>query len=401
VARSGRLVATAHAPYADSPGCAEQSPSDWLLAAGDAATHCLAQLPPVRACVARKCTRRAFARRFSLTVFFPARAQGASVHAVALCGQMQTLTLVGSAPGALARRTALLYSDCRATEQAAAIDAALAAAPALRSSNLAGAGGASVPAKLLWLQRHEPDALRRTRAALLGAHSALAWALTGGAALCADATSASASGVLAPADSPSSASRSGGPAYASAALERLGVDAGKLPPLLRPDAPAGVVAVCAGRLSCCYSGGDEEGSEDTASLFSFPASLAGVPLFHGAGDVAATAAGAGGGAHLYLGTSGWAARVCSTPDDEGERRRARPRHPGVFQLAAPTPGRVIRAAAAATAGGAVEWARTAFFGALPSFALSRPFIIPSSDGHKTLTCASPLSRPWRRRRACE
>jgi len=53
VARSGRLVATAEAAYArpthaPAPGHAEQAPADWLAAAGDAATRCVAALPPVR-----------------------------------------------------------------------------------------------------------------------------------------------------------------------------------------------------------------------------------------------------------------------------------------------------------------------------------------------------------------
>ena len=261
--------------------------------------------------------------------------------AVALCGQMQTLTLVGRAPRSLARRHALLYSDTRAVSEAADVDAALVASPGLASSNLRHAGGASVPAKLLWLQHHEPDVLRHAAAALLGAHSVVAWALTGCAA--ADATSASASGVLAP----------GGAAYAAAALERTGVDVSLLPRLLRPETPLGVVGTCAGRLVMSCSG--DAGDDVAGAGFAFPACLAGVPLFHGAGDVAATAAGAGGGTHLYLGTSGWAAREAL---DDGEA----PPRTGVFALAAPTPGRVIRAAAATTAGGAIEWARNAFFG---------------------------------------
>ena len=337
VARDGRLVATASAGYARAtrsaaPGCAEQSPADWLSAAGEAATRCIADTPQVRCVV--MCSGRA-------RLLTPlACAQGAAVAAVALCGQMQTLTFVGRSPRSLARRRALLYSDTRARDEAGAVDAALAAAPGLASSNLRGSGGASVPAKLLWLSRHEPAALRASAAALLGAHSLIAWALTGAAA--ADATSASASGVLAP----------GGAAYAAAALEHLRVDADLLPQLLRPDTPVGHVTACAGRLS--YDCADEEAAgEDVA--FAFPECLAGVPVFHGAGDVAATAAGAGGGTHLYLGTSGWAAKEVA---DDGN---APP--PGVFQLAAPAPGRVIRAAAATTTGGAIEWARAAFFGA--------------------------------------
>ena len=339
VARSGRLVATAEAAYAHpthapSPGCAEQAPADWLAAAGDAATRCVAALPPVRSEPAQAHSRR---KRCLLTLLARLPTQGGDVAAVALCGQMQTLTLVGRAPGQLARGRALLYSDARASAEASAVDAALAAAPGAPSSNLLGAGGGSVPAKLLWLAKHEPVCMRDAAAALLGAHSVVAWALTGGAAA-ADATSASASGVLAP----------GGAAYAAAALERAGVDAALMPPLLRPDAALGVVAACGGRI-------DAGDADDVAPGFAFPASLAGVPLFHGAGDVAATAAGAGGGTHLYLGTSGWAARVVR---DDGA-----PPPPGVFQLAATQPGTVIRAAAATTAGGAVEWARTAFFGA--------------------------------------
>ena len=338
VARSGRLVATAEAAYAHkthapAPGRAEQAPADWLAAAGEAATRCIAALPPVRS---ERAHAYSMSKRLRLT-FALLPTQGGGVVAVALCGQMQTLTLVGRAPGQLARGRALLYSDARASTEASFVDAALAAAPGAASSNLVGAGGGSVPAKLLWLAAHEPACMRDAAGALLGAHSVVAWALTGGAAA-ADATSASASGVLAP----------GGAAYAAAALERAGVDAAMLPPLLPPDAALGVVAACGGRI-------DAGDADDVAPAFAFPASLAGVPLFHGAGDVAATAAGAGGGTHLYLGTSGWAARVA--PDDGA------PPPPGVFQLAATEPGFAIHAAAATTSGGAVEWARAAFFGA--------------------------------------
>ena len=358
IARDGRLVATASAGYARAtrsaaPGCAEQAPCDWLAAAGDAATRCVAaHVRPV------SLRSGAFTGAHASS-----RAQGAAVAAVALCGQMQTVTLVGRSPRSLARRRALLYSDTRAGAEAAAVDAALAAAPGLASSNLRGAGGASVPAKLLWLSRHEPTALRASSAALLGAHSTLAWALTGAAA--ADATSASASGVLAP----------GGASYAAAALQHLGVDAALLPQLLRPDAAAGHVTACAGRLS--YDDDDKASRADDNVAFAFPACLAGVPVFHGAGDVAATVAGAGGGTHVYLGTSGWAARELA---DDG---KAPP--PGVFQLAAPAPGRVIRAAAATTTGGALEWLRSAFFGASPLALLALP---------------SRLT-PLRRWRACE
>jgi hypothetical protein len=62
VARDGRLVATATASYARAtrsvaPGCAEQTPADWLFAAGDAATRCVADTPPVRA-VVMSCVHR-------------------------------------------------------------------------------------------------------------------------------------------------------------------------------------------------------------------------------------------------------------------------------------------------------------------------------------------------------
>jgi glycerol kinase len=58
VSKSGRIHASASAGYergtCSDGACVEQWPADWLAAAADAATRCVAALPPVRsACMQR------------------------------------------------------------------------------------------------------------------------------------------------------------------------------------------------------------------------------------------------------------------------------------------------------------------------------------------------------------
>lgn len=87
--------------------------------------------------------------------------------------------------------------------------------------------------------------------------------------------------------------------------------------------------------------------------------MAGVPVFHCGGDLAATSRGAGADSHLYLGTSGWIARTVRSSLGGAAPAEA---PPGVFRVAAPEPGAAIVAGSMVTAGGCVEWARRALLG---------------------------------------
>ena len=88
------------------------------------------------------------------------------------------------------------------------------------------------------------------------------------------------------------------------------------------------------------------------------ASLVGVPVFHGVGDLASTTVGAvgigasSGASYMYLGTSGWIARCVPWTDilsiDGTEDRYV---GDGVFRLLHPDPSLAIVAASMVTAGG--------------------------------------------------
>jgi xylulokinase len=295
-------------------------------------------------------------------------AQGARIVALALSGQMQDVILV-DACGALLRRSAILYSDARAEAQAAEIEALLAASPALRAATSNLRGGGSVPAKLAWLARHERASLRPGARLLLGAHGYVACALTRGAVHACDATTASTTGLLSPR----------GDAYSAELIAALRLDESLLPRLVRADAPVGLIGLSGAR---ARTAGDDAAlqsppprfEEDVvaAALASFPRALAGVPLFHGGGDLAATAAGAGADTHLYIGTSGWVARTRThTRTDADADANADALPSALFQVAAPCGrGGVITAASAMTAGGAVEWCRSALFDDAPAAAVS-------------------------------
>jgi len=117
-----------------------------------------------------------------------------SPAAVALSGQMQDICLV---KGGRSIRPALLYSDVRATREADDVRRAL--GPAGIAAQLANfKGAAACLSKWLWLQRHEPEVLAAADHMLLGAHSYLAYVLTGGEAAGCDPTTASTTGLLIP-----------------------------------------------------------------------------------------------------------------------------------------------------------------------------------------------------------
>lgn len=154
-----------------------------------------------------------------------------------------------------------------------------------------------------------------------------------------------------PRNSPPPAARSttgllapSGGAFCLPLLSELGLDPTLLPRLHPPSAPAGPVSAAA------------------AAALGLPRELAGLPVFHCGGDLAATARGAGAPRHLYLGTSGW---IAATVPDTRAAAAGTPPAPGVFRVAAPDPGSLILAGSMVTAGGCVEWARRALLGGVP------------------------------------
>ena len=115
--------------------------------------------------------------------------------AIALSGQMQDVCLVA---GGRSVRPALLYSDVRAVTEAEHVTRALGGAEATAASLSNFKSAAGCLAKWLWLERNEPASLRAAERMVLGAHSFLAYALTDGAAVACDPTTASTTGLLTP-----------------------------------------------------------------------------------------------------------------------------------------------------------------------------------------------------------
>lgn len=287
VTREGAIVATASRSYETQTGpggVMEQRPEDWWAAACEA----------MRACE-------------------PGRFE---VAALGLTGQMQDLIAVGPS-GPL--RPTILYSDTRAAGEAAHVERVWGAERWWAvTGNLQDA--ASLPAKLLWLKRHEPRTYRQTRWVLLGAHDYIAWRACGEAVT--DLTTASTTGLL----------ELAGGRWARALLESLDVRTDFLPDL----APAWSVT---GRLL-----------PEAAQAMGLPA---GIPVVHGAGDAATTTLGAGAGdpgrSYLYLGTSGWLAMT--SPGGWAEPTS------GVFTLRHPEPGWTLLIGPLLTAAGNLEWLR--------------------------------------------
>lgn len=289
-----------YCPAAGAGGKVEQQPDDWVEAAGRAATAVIAD------------------------ALLGGRVE---VLAIALSGQMQDVVLVADGR---ALRPALLYSDVRASTEAADIEAELGLPRVARAlDNYKGA--ASCLAKWLWLARHEPSMLACADAMLLGAHSYLAYRFTGGK-VATDLTTACTTGML----------DRRGPAWAAPEISTFaGLDMRLLPDLPHAGSSGPLGTVCA----------------QAVAALGLPAELAGVPVFHGVGDVASTTIGAtglgtGGGAYLYLGTSGWVADC--RPDSENAVTCGAE---GLFNLLHPAPGLCMVAASMTTAGGNVEWAR--------------------------------------------
>ena len=105
---------------------------------------------------------------------------------------MQSVILIGK-DGRTTLGPALLYSDSRAVAEAAELEARYGRA-ALEGRTLNWKGAVSVLPKLLWLQKHAPQAVAEATAIVLAAHDYLYLQLTGGHVT--DRTNASTTGLL-------------------------------------------------------------------------------------------------------------------------------------------------------------------------------------------------------------
>lgn len=248
-----------------------------------------------------------------------AQVPGAEPLAVVLSGQMQDLILMD---GVRALAPAILYSDTRAHREGQIVHERLGEVRLREvTGNLQDA--TSLLAKLLWVKEHQPGLYKAAETVFIGAQDYVAWRLCRAGVT--DYTTASTTGLLDIAAN----------SWASELLDSLELRTDWLPQLAAAEAQVGEVRAAV--------------SEETG----LPP---GTPVFHGAGDAAATTLGAGAGDpghyYVYLGTSGWlAATELHTPVD--------PRT-GIFNLRHPDPERLILIGPMLTAAGNVEWLREQF-----------------------------------------
>jgi xylulokinase len=201
VDRSGAIVAVAareHDQIVPAFGWAEQRPADWWAGVVQAIRDVIATVADA-----------------------PAR-----IAAVAACGQMHGTVLI-DAQGALVRGTVPLWNDKRTIDIATAFERDNAPA-----SYLAESGNPPTPAwpgfKLAWMRDQEPEAYAATRTMLMP-KDYINFRLTGETAM--DSGDASCSFLMNPATRQWSATM----------IDRLGLDAGKLPAIREPLETLGAV----------------------------------------------------------------------------------------------------------------------------------------------------------------
>jgi xylulokinase len=241
------------------------------------------------------------------------------VDAIVLTGTMENLIALDDAGRAV--HDVILYSDpCGA-------DALQSLAPALAAIDAGEIlGNPPEPLmtafKLRWLMEHEPEAAWRARWFLPGAKDALALHLTGRAAT--DPVTGATTGLM-------DLRRR---CWSEALLAAIGIPAAKLPEILSAGATLGMVTGAA--------------AADLGLDVATP-----IPVINGCGDGGATTVGSWcrdeGDVSLYLGTSGWLARV--VPD-----RDLAP-NPAVYRLAHPAEGLIVEITPILSAGAAGNWVR--------------------------------------------
>ncbi len=238
------------------------------------------------------------------------------LSAVVLGGQMQDLIFIKNNT---ALHHAILYFDTRASLEMEELQSTLGKDRIKEiTGNLQDAS--SLLAKLLWFKKNEPDVYNEAESILFGAHDYAAWRMTGNANT--DFTTASTTGLL-------DIRRN---TWARQLFRQAGIKEEWLPGLVRADH-------CDGLLS-----------EQAAEFLRIPA---GIPVYHGAGDVGTTTIGAGAGepgpTYCYLGTSGWVA-----VSSQDSIQMVDP-DTGIYNLRHPEPSRLIHVGPMMLAGGHLEW----------------------------------------------
>lgn len=258
---------------------------------------------------------------------------------ICLSGQMQVMILAAAdKPSGV--RSAILASDTRAQIQAKELDEQVGRST-LQAATGHYEGAESCLAKWLWLQEESPEDLASTEVILLGAHSYIAWRLSGNA-VC-DLTTASTTGLL-----DKTSAKTGYRWCHELLLDKGVVNSERLLPTLESAS-----SVCTKFTEEMVEMlGLEHGSWADDSY-----------VVSGSGSLGAAAVGAGGGLTgatiAHLGSSGWFAQSLSV-----EAALVNPATAGVAELLHPDPSLVLRTVSMCNAGDVVEWlADTEFAGA--------------------------------------
>lgn len=234
------------------------------------------------------------------------------VSAVSVTGQMQDLILVNKESDGALNDVAILYSDQRAVAEAEELTKVVQCT--IQADSL--------PAKMLWIDRHwSPTTPYAHSHVLFGAADYIVWRLSG--TIASDPTTASTT----------SLTTAAGRAYDSGLLEKASLShwLPMLPEIL-----------CDTSSRRC---GVVQQNDDLPHLVS-------VPVIHAGGDLASATVGAGaakpGCTYLYIGTSGWLAGTARENSKYSEAST-------VFFVGHPDKDLEIRAASTTTAGGCLTW----------------------------------------------
>lgn len=291
-ATDGSTVASAFAAYDTSyaqPNWAEQNPADWRAALFESTQRLLKA-----------------AQEASYSV--------ADVAAVSFSGHMNGALLVDVAGAPLL--PAIIWADQRATAETELIRERCGEAEVYQLTGNR-ISPAYTAAKLLWIQRHQPELYRRARW-VLQAKDYAAFLFSG--VIATDYSDASLTLLLDLA----------GRRWAEPLLERLGLDAALLPPLFSSAQVIGEV---------------------TAAAAAATGLRPGTPVVIGGGDGACATVGAGavrpGDAYNYIGSSSWVALTTAHPVLDPARR--------TFNLAHMDPTLHVALGTMQTAGGAFDW----------------------------------------------
>ena len=250
-------------------------------------------------------------QRATMTVLQTLLGQSAAYkpQVVILSGQMQDVVLLNKQGEPL--RPAILYSDTRATEEAAIVHAQI-GETRLRETTGNLQDASSLLAKLLWIKRHEPAVYANAAQLFIGAHSVVYHHFSG--AHVADFTTASTTGLLDLRQN----------AWATDLLDALELRSDWLPELVT-----------------------------STDLLAMQGAALSLPLIHGAGDLLTTTLGAGhaGALYGYLGSSGWLAATHHQPVDP---------ETGIFNIRHAELDKFVLVGPMITAAGNVDWLREQF-----------------------------------------